>query len=362
MFALLEDSLVIGSWVLTDVIYLTIKNKIASIGFIRRYFDLDPPQPPTALKTKRVVRRTTGPVVRQRKNMIANTQNAPIIQTTDINRSKTIGSARPNVVLRRPQPARKSDEGVKQRNGDESLINSKPTFMSTPKAKTLHISQQGTQATPYIPGTMPRTPPSVRLTRSQTRANTAATNGDKGGDNSSNSSSSSDEEPPPPPPKPTLRNKPFNNLGVDSIANMDRKRNASNASLKSVRSTRSDEQPSYKVLRRADPSMKTSNSDSESSDSDSDSDSETHDTDAKMQDVEEESTTTRNSNQSSGGENRDTNTSNIPRKKRIVTAWNKEKPQTRAPRGAIPLRKPTAQRGRVLRRPPTRGRGRGRGA
>ncbi|TIA88301.1 hypothetical protein E3P99_02667 [Wallemia hederae] len=394
VFALLDDTLVIGKWVLTDVIYLTIKRRAASVSYLRRKFDLEQEyeqntaQQTSAPKTKRVVRRTTGPIVRQRKNVLA--AQAESVGNTGVARSKTTTAAsqtRPNVQLRRP-PQKKAPQQPQHPSPkspeSNALIDSRPTFMSTPKAKALHASQQGNFATPYIPGTMPRTPPSVRLTRSQTRATaTASVEKEKEKEKRNESSSSSDSstsdseeqaiQSQHPPERARRRPRTNVNLGVDSIANMDRKRNASSASLKSAKSAASDEQPSYKVLRRADPGTRANDSDSESdsssdNESDSDADADTMSADTKMQDAEESASTasTRASRRTNGeqGDSNTNSTSNIPRKKRIVSAWNREEAQdqTRGPRGALPLRKPTASRGRVLRRPPTRGRGRGRGA
>ena len=392
VFALLDDTLVISKWVLTDVIYHTIKRRATRRKFdLEQLYEQDTVQQTSAPKTKRVVRRTTGPVVRQRKNVLA--AQAASAGNAGVARSKTTTAAsqtRPNVQLRRPaqkNPPQQPQHATPKSSESSALIDSRPTFMSTPKAKALHASQQGNFATPYIPGTMPRTPPSVRLTRSQTRATATASvekekEKDKGERNESSSSSDSstsdsEEQAIKQHPPERARRKPCANvnLGVDSIAQLDRKRNASSASLKSAKSAASDEQPSYKVLRRADPDRRASDSDSESendsssdNESDSDADADTMSADTKMQDAEESASTvsTRASRRTSGdqGDSNTNSTSNIPRKKRIVSAWNREEAQdqTRGPRGALPLRKPTVSRGRVLRRPPTRGRGRGRGA
>ncbi|EOR00412.1 hypothetical protein E3P81_03412 [Wallemia ichthyophaga] len=398
-FALLEDTHAIGMWVLTDIIYRGVRDNLADVGVLRHYLNLAPAtttapeaeagahHPPNP--KKKVVRRPTGPIIRQRKNMIANSQKSQNTQ------SKT---GRPSVVLRRPQSAKTPEltpaPAHSGKEEDAALINTKPTFMSTPKAKALHASGDNvlhaphapdTLHSPYIPGRLPHTPPFVRLTRSQTRGNAnaatapalTATSGDKGGDSissssSSSSSSGSEEDTPPAPPH------------THSIANMDRKRNASSASLKSAssansansaKSAQSNEQPSYTVLRRADPSSKTSGSGSGSdgqnsgsdSDSSNDNDSDSSTENTKMLD-QNELATTHTRTYSSTAENKKLTSSNIPRKKRIVTLRKQvntnAKPNTNTNTDAQtqphPPRRQAATRGRGLRRPPIRGRGRGR--
>ncbi|EIM19791.1 hypothetical protein WALSEDRAFT_55394 [Wallemia mellicola CBS 633.66] len=353
----LKDSAEIGSYLLTNVIFSSIKEKIQSIELLRQYFELDKPQPPTTLKTKRVVRRTTGPIVRQRKNMIANNHNTQTEKVGDINRSKTIATTRPNVVLKRAQAFKKNDETSKQYTiGSESLIDNTPTYMSTPKSMVSRIHKKA-DITPYIPGAIPNTPPSTR-TRSQTRENRIH-NEESHHVSSDSSSSSAEEAPKPPlPPKTGLRAKSNTNLGVDSIAGIDRKRNASTASLKSIRSANSDGQPAIKTLRRADPNMRSSESSKSSLSSGSDSESDSNTTDEMSLDKKDVDRKKRTSETT--GANTQNGTS-IPRKKRIITSSSNQE-ESRAPRGALPTRRATAPlRGRMLKRPATRGRGRGRG-
>lgn len=353
-----KDSAEIGSYLLTDVVFSSIKEKILSIELLRRYFELDPPQPPTTLKTKRVVRRTTGPIVRQRKNMIANNQNTQAEKVGGINRSKTIATARPNVVLKRAQAFKKVDDETSKQNttGSESLIDNTPTYMSTPKSMVSRIHKKA-DITPYIPGAIPNTPPSTR-TRSQTRENHLH-NEESHYVSSDSSSSAAEEAPKPPLPRKTgLRAKSNTNLGVDSIAGIDRKRNASTASLKSIKSTNSDGQPAIKSLRRVDPNMRSSESSKSSLSSSSDSESDNNTTDEMSLDKQDDDRKKRTSE--TAGANTQSGTS-IPRKKRIVASSSNQE-EARAPRGALPTRRATAPlRGRMLKRPATRGRGRGRG-
>ena len=138
----MTDFMQIATWILMDVIVKSIKDQI--MKFIGWLFNTEKSQ--SLSPKKRIVRRKTQPIIRQRKNMIAN--SSPSIPTKPLNRINTTAGTRARLNIIRSE--------IKTTETPGSINN---------KDLNLKLSPA-----PFLPGSLPLTPPQFQQSRPQTRS------------------------------------------------------------------------------------------------------------------------------------------------------------------------------------------------